>query len=79
MDVEYVDGEKIATACRSAVVPVHDHTTGKRKIEKKHQILKDLKFINDHPHHPSSIALKKINTPFGTRPREKNPGSTAFI
>ena len=58
MDIEYVDGKKIAIACRSAVVPVHDHTTGKRKIEKKHQILNDLKFVHDHPHHPRSLALK---------------------
>ena len=58
MVVEEVDGQKVATTCRSVVLSVHDHTAGKTKIEKRRQILKDLKFINDHPHDPRSIALR---------------------
>ena len=58
MDVAIVDWKKIATACRSVVLSVHDHTADKCKIEKRRQILKDLQFIKDHPHDPRSVALR---------------------
>ena len=72
MDVEYVDGKKIATACRSAVVPVHDHESAKRKIEKKRQILNDLRFINEHPHDPRSIALKNKHAVWNKAARKES-------
>ena len=58
MNVDVVDGQKVATTCRSVVLSVHDHRANMCKIEKRRQILKDLKFINDHPHDPRSIALR---------------------
>ena len=50
--------KKVAVKCRSVVLSVHDHRTGKCKIEKRRQILKDIKFIDENPHHPDSVALR---------------------
>ena len=78
MVIEYLDGKKVATSCQSAVVPVHDHTTGKSKNEKRSQILKDLKFMNDHPHDPRSIALRNKHA-LKNKTARKESGNTAFI
>ena len=58
MVVDVVDGQKVATTCRSVVLSVHDHRAGMCKIEKRREILKDLKFVNDHHHDLRAIALR---------------------
>ena len=72
MDVEYVDGQKVATGCRSVVLSVHDHTAGGCKTQKKRQILKDLKYIQDHPHDPRSIALKNQHAAWNKAARKES-------
>ena len=72
MDVAIVDGKKIATACRSVVLSVHDHTADKCKIEKRRQILKDLQFIKDHPHDPRSVALRNQHALWNNAARKES-------
>ena len=52
MEVEVVDGQKVATTCRSFALSVNDRWADMCKIEKRSEISKDLKFVSDHPHDP---------------------------
>ena len=72
MDVEYVDGQKVAASCPSVVLSVHDLTACGCKIQKKRQILKDLQFIADHPHDPRSLALKTQHAAWNKAARKES-------
>ena len=75
MGVETVNWQKVATCCRSVVIPVHDHEKGKCKTLKKREILRDLKYIHDHPNDPRSLALKKDHMKWN---REARRSSKAY-